>query len=128
MDFEQKWTEQKGYSTKTNKPKNQPVVLCEGIPLMPDPAAGLQQNQGDPEPLGSPGSACLLLCLSCTQHRAVSTKRAVRGWRELPPPEVQPPSGPHLGLHSRHLSRQIVRCMKHRPRLWQELVLNGRLS
>lgn len=107
---------------------------------MPDPAAGLLQNQGDPEPLGSPGSACFLLCLSCTQHRAVivqtmtnscrnsGTKRAVRGWRELPPPEVQPPSGPHLGLHSRHLSRQIVRCMKHRPRLWQELVLNGRLS
>lgn len=132
---------QKGCNAETHTKKWAFCIMWRDCPLLPcsncKPVAGPRWSV-----------ACefvrlwlwLLICLYCTQHRAVgtqtmsnscrssSTKQVVNGWRELPSPETQRSSKTHLSLHSRHLSRLIVHCLKHCPRVWQEVVLNGRLS
>lgn len=95
------------------------------------PMGSLLHDQGHLQSVSSSGFTCLYCTytvLAQGKQRAVAVEAAAQSWGELPSPEPQQSSGTHPSWHSRHLNRPVALCMKHCPRLWQEVVLNDRLS
>lgn len=128
-DLDKEWTEQEGYNTKKKKSKNGHFVLHDGI--VHSCLAPMPNLLRDLQPVSPSDFTCL--CCTCPvlargKHRAVAAEAAARTEGNSPPLNRSDPAGHILvGIPGTGTAPTAL-CMKHCPRLWQEVVLNDRLS